>query len=81
MSAIVVSALIGGVFGKCAQATADTVPDHYRTFTAALTAAQNGITGLGGIAKVRNDSSLTYKISAAGFRSLSRRHSAPNSSP
>lgn len=30
-------------------------------------AAQNGITGLGGIAKVRNDSSVTYKISAAGF--------------
>jgi len=30
-------------------------------------AAQNGITGLGGIAQVRNDSSITYKISAAGF--------------
>ena len=30
-------------------------------------AAQNGITGLGGIAKVRNDSSVTYKIAAAGF--------------
>ncbi|GAB4125892.1 MAG: porin [Rubrivivax sp.] len=30
-------------------------------------AAQNGITGLGGIAKVRNDSSVTYKISASGF--------------
>lgn len=30
-------------------------------------AAQSGITGLGGIAKVRNDSSVTYKISASGF--------------
>lgn len=30
-------------------------------------AAQNGITGLGGIAKVRNDSSATYKIGAGGF--------------
>jgi predicted porin len=30
-------------------------------------AAQNGITGLGGIAQVRNDSSITYKIAAAGF--------------
>lgn len=30
-------------------------------------AAQNGITGLGGIAKVRNDSSVTYNIAAGGF--------------
>jgi predicted porin len=30
-------------------------------------AAQNGITGLGGIAKVRNDSSITYNIAASGF--------------
>lgn len=30
-------------------------------------AAQNGITGLGGIAKVRNDSSVTYNISGGGF--------------
>ena len=39
-SAIVVSALIGGAFGKNAQATEGSVPDHYRTFTAALTAIQ-----------------------------------------
>ena len=38
--AIVVSALVGGVYGKSALATADTVPNHYRTFTAALTAIQ-----------------------------------------
>ena len=30
-------------------------------------AAQSGITGLGGIAKVRNDSALTYKIAFGGF--------------
>jgi predicted porin len=30
-------------------------------------ASQAGITGLGGIAKVRNDSSATYKIGAGGF--------------
>ena len=41
VSAIVVSALIGGVFGKSALATSDSVPDHYRTFTAALTAIQS----------------------------------------
>jgi predicted porin len=30
-------------------------------------AAQNAITGLGGIAKVRNDSSITYNVAAGGF--------------
>src|SRR5687768_5310152 len=40
-SAIVVSALVGGVFGKSATATEGSVPDHYRTFTAALTAIQS----------------------------------------
>jgi len=38
--AIVVSAVVGGVYGKGAQATANTVPEHYRTFTAALSAIQ-----------------------------------------
>src|SRR6187549_2168866 len=38
--AIVISALVGGVYGKSALATADTVPNHYKTFTAALTAIQ-----------------------------------------
>jgi carboxyl-terminal processing protease len=36
--AIVISALVGGVYGKTA--AADSVPNHYRTFTAALTAIQ-----------------------------------------
>ena len=38
--AIVVSAVVGGVYGKGAQATVNTVPEHYRTFTAALSAIQ-----------------------------------------
>ena len=38
--AIVLSALAGGVFGKSALATEATVPEHYRTFTAALGAIQ-----------------------------------------
>ena len=37
---ILVSALVGGVYGKSSLAAADTVPNHYRTFTAALTAIQ-----------------------------------------
>jgi len=40
LAAILVSALVGGVYGKSALATADTVPNHYRNFTAALTAIQ-----------------------------------------
>lgn len=38
--AIAVSALVGGLTGKSALATTDTVPNHYRTFTAALSAIQ-----------------------------------------
>jgi carboxyl-terminal processing protease len=38
--AILISALAGGVFGKSALATTETVPNHYKTFTAALTAIQ-----------------------------------------
>src|ERR671912_2550319 len=41
LSAILFSALVGGVFGKSAMATEGSVPDHYRTFTAALTAIQS----------------------------------------
>jgi len=39
--AIVVSALVGGLFGRSALATDDKVPEHYRAFTAALTAIEN----------------------------------------
>jgi carboxyl-terminal processing protease len=38
--AIVLSALAGGVFGHSALATEDRIPDHYKTFTAALSAIQ-----------------------------------------
>jgi carboxyl-terminal processing protease len=38
--AIVLSALAGGVFGHSALATEDKIPDHYKTFTAALSAIQ-----------------------------------------
>jgi carboxyl-terminal processing protease len=39
--AIVLSALAGGVFGHSALATEDRIPDHYKTFTAALSAIQS----------------------------------------
>jgi carboxyl-terminal processing protease len=38
--AILLSALAGGVFGHSALATEDRIPDHYKTFTAALSAIQ-----------------------------------------
>ncbi len=38
--AIVVSALVGGFFGKSAQAVDDKIPAHYKTFTAALNAIE-----------------------------------------
>jgi carboxyl-terminal processing protease len=38
--AILLSALAGGVFGRSALATEDRLPEHYRTFTAALSAIQ-----------------------------------------
>ena len=38
--AIVVSALVGGFFGRSALAVDDKIPEHYKTFTAALTAIE-----------------------------------------
>ena len=38
--AIMFSAVVGGLFGQAAIATEDKLPEHYRTFTAALTAIQ-----------------------------------------
>src|SRR5476649_2677927 len=38
--AILVSALVGGLFGRSALATDDRVPQHYRAFTAALSAIE-----------------------------------------
>src|SRR3954462_2264379 len=39
--AIVVSALVGGLFGRNALATDDKVPEHYKTFSAALSAIES----------------------------------------
>src|SRR5436189_402860 len=38
--AIILSALVGGIFGRSALATDDKVPEHYKTFTAALSAIE-----------------------------------------
>src|SRR5438876_8067999 len=38
--AILVSALVGGLFGRSALATDDKIPDHYKAFTAALDAIE-----------------------------------------
>src|SRR5476649_1108307 len=38
--AILVSALVGGLFGRSALATDDKVPQHYKTFAAALSAVE-----------------------------------------
>ena len=43
--AIVVSALVGGLFGRSALATDDKVPDHYKAFTAALDTIENKYIG------------------------------------
>src|SRR5258707_6146406 len=39
--AILVSALVGGLFGRNAFATDDKVPEHYRAFSAALSAIES----------------------------------------
>src|SRR5215218_5702505 len=40
--AILVSALVGGLFGRSALATDDKVPEHYKAFSAALSAIESG---------------------------------------
>ena len=57
--AIVMSALVGGFFGRSALATDDKVPEHYRTFTAALNAIEANY-----VDKVEADR-LVYGSSAA----------------
>src|SRR5581483_1035533 len=39
--AILVSALVGGLFGRSALATDDKIPDHYRAFTAAVSTIES----------------------------------------
>ena len=49
--AVVLSALVGGLFGRSALATQDRVPEQYKTFTAALNAIENQFgTFMGGLA-------------------------------
>ena len=43
--AVIVSALVGGFFGKSALATQDRVPDQYKLFTAALNAVEANYVG------------------------------------
>ena len=43
--AVIVSALVGGFFGKSALATQDRVPDQYKLFTAALNAVESTYVG------------------------------------
>jgi len=52
--AIAVSALVGGFFGRNALAVDDKIPEHYKTFTAALAAIENNY-----VDKVESDS-LVY---------------------
>jgi len=42
VSAIAASALVGGIFGRNLLATDDKVPEHYKAFTAALSAIESG---------------------------------------
>ena len=56
--AVVLSALVGGFFGKSALATQDRVPDQYRLFTSALTAIENNY-----VAPVESDRLIYSAIS------------------
>ena len=40
--AVAISALVGGLFGRRALAVDDRIPEHYKTFTAALSAIESG---------------------------------------
>jgi carboxyl-terminal processing protease len=55
--AILVSAIVGGLFGRSAFATDDRIPDHYRAFTAALNAIETSY-----VDKVDSESLVTSSI-------------------
>jgi carboxyl-terminal processing protease len=55
--AVLVSALVGGLFGRSALATDDKIPDHYRAFTAALTAIETSY-----VDKVDSEALITSSI-------------------
>jgi carboxyl-terminal processing protease len=55
--AILVSALVGGFFGRSALATDDKIPEHYKAFSAALSAIEAGY-----VEKVESDALVTSAI-------------------
>jgi carboxyl-terminal processing protease len=55
--AILVSALVGGLFGRSAFATDDKIPDHYRAFSAALNAIETSY-----VDKVDSEALVTSSI-------------------
>src|SRR5215510_14968747 len=55
--AIIVSALVGGFFGRSALATDDKIPEHYKAFTAALSAIEASY-----VDKVESDNLVTSAI-------------------
>jgi len=55
--AIVVSALVGGLFGRNALATDDKIPDHYRAYSAALNAIESSY-----VDKVDSEALVTSSI-------------------
>src|SRR6185369_1309869 len=55
--AILVSALVGGLFGRSALATDDHIPEHYRAFTAALNAIETSY-----VDKVDSEALVTSSI-------------------
>src|SRR5215471_15108163 len=55
--AIIVSALVGGLFGRSALATDDKLPEQYKTFTAALSAIESNY-----VDKVETDNLVTGAI-------------------
>ena len=59
--AILVSALVGGFFGRSALATDDKVPEHYRAFSAALSAIEANY-----IDKVDSDNLVYGAVRASG---------------
>jgi carboxyl-terminal processing protease len=55
--AILVSALVGGLFGRSALATDDKIPEHYKTFSQALSAIESNY-----VDKVESDALVTSAI-------------------
>src|SRR5207302_9306598 len=55
--AIVLSALVGGFFGRTALATDDKVPEHYKTFTGALSAIESNY-----VDKIESENLVTSSI-------------------